>query len=170
MAKMGIKALISTTPELQLRERMDSYQEAVASYGRELQLGQDVALGYRFFIAESQEKAVQQARLYFEEGMKFNGPLDSPLRPEQIQALADPSRFRGVALPTLEEAVSGNTWLCGPPELIVDHLKQVEEDYPGVERVNFGMVMGMPLDVFKDQLTMLAEQVFPAFPGWSNGA
>ena len=170
MGKMGIKALISTTPEPQLRERMQDFQQANASYGRELQLGEDVALGYRFFIAESQAKAVQQARLYFEEGMKFNGPLDSPLRPEQIEALANPSKFRGVALPTLDEAVSGNTWLCGPPALIIDHLKQVEEQYPGVERVNFGMVMGMPLDVFKDQLTMLAEEVLTAFPGWSGKA
>ena len=169
MAKMGIKPLISNTPEPQLRERMEMFQQAAASYGRELQIGQDVALGYRIFIAESQKKAIQEARPYFEEAMKFAAPLGiMKISPEQIDAVANPSRFRGVALPTLEDAVSSNTWLCGPPELIVDHLKQVEKDYPGVERLNVGAVMGMPLEVFKDQLTMFAEEVMPAFSGRSS--
>ena len=155
---------------LGLRERMEMYQQAAASHGRELQLGQDVALGYRVFIAESQEKAIQQARPYFEEAMKFAAPLGlMQIRPEQIEAVANPSRFRGVSLPTLEDAVSSNTWLCGPPEFIVDHFKQVEKDYPGVERLNVGAVMGMPLEVFKDQLTMFAEEVMPAFPDRSGG-
>ena len=171
MAKMGIKTLISNTPEPALRERVEMFQQAAAAYGRELQIGQDVALGYRCFIAESQEKAIQQAQPYFEEAMKFAAPLGlMQLRPDQIEAVANPGRFRGVVLPTLEEAVSGNTWLCGPPSLIIDHLKMVEEEYPGVERINVGAVMGMPLEVFKDQLTMFAEEVMPAFPGWANGS
>ena len=170
MAKMGIKPLISNTPEPQLRERMEMFQQAAAAHGRELQIGQDVALGFRVFIAESQEKAIQQARPYFEEAMKFAAPLGiMQIRPEQIEAVANPSRFRGVALPTLEDAVSNDTWLCGPAEFVVDHLKQVEKDYPGVERVNVGAVMGMPLEVFKDQLTMFAEEVMPAFKGPSGG-
>ena len=169
MAKMGIKTLISNTPEPALRERAEMFQQAAAAYGRELQIGQDVALGYRCFIAETQEKAIQQARPYFEEAMKFAAPLGlMQLRPDQIEAVANPGKFRGVALPTLEDAVSGNTWLCGPPGLIIDHLKMVEEEYPGVERINVGAVMGMPLEVFKDQLTMFAEEVMPAFPGWAN--
>jgi alkanesulfonate monooxygenase SsuD/methylene tetrahydromethanopterin reductase-like flavin-dependent oxidoreductase (luciferase family) len=169
MAKMGIKPLISNTPEPSLRERVEMFQKAALGYGRELQLGQDVALGYRFFIAESQEKAIQQARPYFEEAMKFAAPLGlMQLRADQIEAVANPSKFRGVDLPTLEGAVSGKTWLCGPPGLIIDHLKMVEEEYPGAERINVGAVMGMPLEVFKDQLSMFAEEVMPAFPGWAN--
>jgi alkanesulfonate monooxygenase SsuD/methylene tetrahydromethanopterin reductase-like flavin-dependent oxidoreductase (luciferase family) len=169
MAKMGIKTLISNTPEPALKERMEMFQQAATAYGRELQIGQDVALGYRCFIAESQDKAIRQARPYFEEAMKFAAPLGlMQLSPDQIEAVANPSKFRGVELPTLEDAVSGNTWLCGPPSLIIDHLKMVEAEYPGVERINVGAVMGMPLEVFKDQLTMFAEEVMPAFPGWAN--
>ena len=41
----------------------------------------------------------------------------------------------------------------------------VEEKYPGVERVNLGAVMGMPQEVFKDQLTKFAEGVFPLMRG-----
>jgi len=169
MAKMGIKPLISNTPEPLLKERVEMFQQAALGYGRELQRGQDVALGYRVFIADSQEEAIQQARPYFEEAMKFAAPLGlMQLRPEQIEAVANPGRSRVVALPTLEEAVAENTWLCGPAALIVEHLKKVEEEYPGVERINVGAVMGMPKEVFKDQLTRFAEEVMPAFPGWSK--
>ena len=104
------------------------------------------------------------ARPYFEEAMKFAAPLGlTPLTPEQIGAVADPAHSRGVALPNLEQAVAGHTWLCGPPEMIVEHLQSVQEKFPGVERINLGAVMGMPREVFKDQLTKFADGVMPAF-------
>ena len=85
--------------------------------------------------------------------------------PEQIEAIVNRGRTRGVVLPKLEDAAAGHAWLCGPPELIVEHLKQVERDYPGLERVNLGSAMGMPREMFKEQLSMFAEEVMPAFSG-----
>ena len=164
MAKKGIKALISNTPEPAMGDRAAMYQEASKKYGRNLKLGEDIAFGYRFFIGETEEKAIEEARPYFEEAMKFAAPLGlMQLRPEQIEAVSNPGSARGVELPTLEAAVANKVWLCGPAESIVEHLKAVEQDYPGVERVNLGAVMGMPQDVFKDQLTKFAEGVLPAF-------
>ena len=164
MAKNGIKALIANTPEPALWDRAVMYQEAGKKYGRNLALGEDLAFGYRFFIGETREKAIEAARPYFEEAMKFAAPLGlMQLRPEQIEAVSNPGKARGVELPTLEAAVDNKVWLCGPAESIVEHLKEVEAKYPGVERVNLGSVMGMPQAVFKDQLTKFAEQVLPAF-------
>jgi len=164
MARMGIKALIANTPQDALSGRVSMYQEAAASHGKQLKLGEDVALGYRFFIGQTEQKAIDQARPYFEEGMKFAAPLGlMRLDQAQIDAVANPGKFRGVELPTLESSSASKAWLCGPPELIVEHLKKVEEQYPGVERINLGSVMGMPLQVFKDQLTRFAEGVMPAF-------
>jgi len=164
MAKMGIKALIANTPEEALPGRLSMYQEAAANHGKQLKLGEDIALGYRFFIGETEEKAIKEARPYFEEGMKFAAPLGlMRLDQDQIDAVANPGSARGVELPTLEAASASKAWLCGPPELIVEHLKKVEEQYPGIERINLGSVMGMPLNVFKDQLTKFAEGVMPAF-------
>ena len=164
MAKMGIKALIANTPEEALSGRLSMYQEAAANHGKQLKLGEDIALGYRFFIGETEEKAIDEARPYFEEGMKFAAPLGlMRLDQDQIDAVANPGSARGVELPTLEAASASKAWLCGPPELIVEHLKKVEEQYPGIERINLGSVMGMPLNVFKDQLTKFAEGVMPAF-------
>ncbi len=166
MAKMGIKPVIANNPEPTLGERMRLFQQAQLDCGRETQLGEGVALGYRVFMAESKEKAIEKAKPYFEEAMKFAAPLGlMPLSPEQIESVANGGRSRGVKLPTLEEAVEGGSWLCGPPESVAESLKQAEERYPGVERVNIGSVMGMPLGVFKEQLSIFAEEVMPAFKG-----
>lgn len=166
MAKVGIKPLLANTPEPTLGDRMRMYQQAQSDVGRETQLGEGAALGFRVFMAESKEKAIERAKPYFEEAMKFAAPLGlMPLSPEQIESVANGGRSRGVKLPTLEEAVAGGSWLCGSPESVAESLKQAEERYPGVERINIGSVMGMPLEVFKEQLSIFAEEVIPAFKG-----
>ena len=168
MAKMGIRPLIANNNEPTLGQRLAMFRDAAAAHGRNLQLGEEVSLGYRFFIADSQDQAIEMARPYFEEAMKFAAPLGlTALDPEQIDAVAEAKDGipRGVTLPTLEEAVAGGSWLCGPSEMLVEHLERVEQQYPGVERVNLGSVMGMPLEVFKDQLTRFAEGVMPEFVG-----
>ncbi len=164
MGRVGIKAMVANTPEPALAERMEMYQQAAANHGRELALGEDIALGYRFFIAENREKAIEKARPYFEEAMKFAAPLGlMRLEPEQINAVADPRLRRGVELPSLEAAVESGTWLCGSADDVINHLKSAEAKYPGVERINLGSVMGMPREVFKDQLSRFASDVMPAF-------
>ena len=169
MAKMGIRPLIANNPEPALGERMALFRDAAAAHGRDLKLGEEVGLGYRFFIAESQERAIELARPYYEEALKFAAPLGlTALTSDQIDAVAAGRAPRGVQLPTLEEAVASGTWLCGPPELIIEHFERLEQQYPGVERINMGAVMGMPLEVFKDQLTQFSEEVMPEFVGRSG--
>ena len=164
MGRMGIKAMVANTPEPALGERLAMYQQAAAKHGRELALGEDIALGFRFFLAENREQAIEKARPYFEEAMKFAAPLGlMRLEPEQIEAVANPGLRRGVELPTLESAVETGTWLCGSADDLVNHLKEAEAKYPGVERINLGSVMGMPREVFKDQLSRFAQDVMPAF-------
>ncbi|MCS5665925.1 MAG: hypothetical protein NZ876_00920, partial [Dehalococcoidia bacterium] len=95
---------------------------------------------------------------------KFAGPLGvMPLTAEQNESVVNKGRTAGVALPTLDEAVEAGSWLCGPSEDVVEALKGIEEKYPGVERVNIAAVMGMPLEVFKDQLGIISEEVMPSF-------
>jgi alkanesulfonate monooxygenase SsuD/methylene tetrahydromethanopterin reductase-like flavin-dependent oxidoreductase (luciferase family) len=164
MGRVGIKAMVANTPEPTLGERLEMYQQAAAKHGRELAVGEDIALGFRFFLAENREKAIEQARPYFEEAMKFAAPLGlMRLEPEQIDAVANPRLRRGVELPSLEAAVETGTWLCGSADDLINHLKETEAKYPGVERINLGSVMGMPREVFKDQLSRFAADVMPAF-------
>ena len=164
MAKKGIKALVANTPEPIREERLSTYQKTAQEYGRNLELGEDIAFGYRFFIGDTKEKAIEEAKPYFEEAMKFAAPLGlMQLKPEQISAVGNRAMAPFTDLPSLEAAVENKVWLCGSAESIAEHLKEVEAKYPGVERVNLGAVMGMPQEVFKDQLTKFAEGVMPAF-------
>ena len=47
----------------------------LAKHGRETELGTDLCIGYATFIDDSEEKAINNARRYFEENMKMFAPL-----------------------------------------------------------------------------------------------
>ena len=75
MARHGIKGVISATAEAVVQRWFHDYQAAARRHGRELQLGEDLLLGFRMCIDETVEQAIQRARPYFEEHAKFMGPL-----------------------------------------------------------------------------------------------
>jgi len=166
MAKHNIKALVATTPKDALEERLTMYQDAYARYGKTIELGENIALGFRFFIADTQEKAIEQAKPYFEEAMKFAAPLGLlQLSEEQVSAVANRGGAATIELPTLERQVENETWLCGPPDQIADKILEISEKYPGVSRLNLGSTMGTPLNVYKEQLQLFADKVMPKIKG-----
>ena len=54
-------------------------------------------------------------------------------------------------------------WLIGPPSKVIAQLRQWEADYPGLEQVMLHWAEGMPMAEFKEQLTLFARGVLPAF-------
>ena len=167
MAKNGIKGLIGggaatsgASNEVILR-----WQEALAKAGRDTELGGDLVIGYSTFIADTEQKAIDLARPYFEEYMKMFAPLGFvPLSQEQIDGLGDPRRARSVGLPTIEEMVKGGRYICGPPELVKEKLMAIQETYPGLEEVHVGPPSGgVPEQVFMEQLEWFGKEVMPAF-------
>jgi hypothetical protein len=66
-------------------------------------------------------------------------------------------------LPTIEEAAGQGAYLCGPPAEIVEALRRVEKDYPGLERVSVSHPIGAPESVMREQLEWFAAEVMPAF-------
>ena len=85
------------------------------------------------------------------------------LTPEQIDAVADPKRWRPANLPTLRHAIKAGTWLIGPPEYITEQLMEIQAKYPGLEVVNVGQPVGTPQAVILEQLERFSTQVMPAF-------
>ena len=85
------------------------------------------------------------------------------LTPEQIEAIADPRRARSAGLPTLEQAVAAGSWLCGPPERIIEKIQDIQDRYPGLEAINVGSVIGTPQNVILEQLEIFAKGVMPTF-------
>ena len=167
MVKHGIKGVMGggAAPSGPSHDVVVGWQETLARAGRETQLGGDLQVTYHTFIADTEEKAIAEARPYFEEHMKMFGPLGFlGLTPEVNEALADPRRARSAVLPTLEAAIDRGWWICGPPELVTDKLMAHQETYPGLETVHVGPPAGgVPERVFLEQLEWFGKEVMPTF-------
>ena len=167
MAKHGMKGIIGggaaaggTTDRV-----MEQWRDTLAKYGRETELGEDLIIGYSMHLADTEEKAINEARIFFEENMKMFAPLGfvRGLTNQQIADLGDPAKARHAGLPTLEEAVAGGSWLCGPPESIIEKIQDIQERYPGLEAINVGSVVGTPQNVILEQLEWFGTEVMPVF-------
>jgi alkanesulfonate monooxygenase SsuD/methylene tetrahydromethanopterin reductase-like flavin-dependent oxidoreductase (luciferase family) len=142
-----------------------AWQEAHARLGRHLELGAGLCFGFHFYIADSREQGIREAGKYYEENMKMFGPLRlvRALTDEQIEIMADPSKAPYAKLPRAEDAIKAGGFLCGSPEQIIEHLKGLEEHYPGLERVMVSLSVGVPQTVVLEQLERFATEVMPAF-------
>ena len=174
MAKNGIKGIIGGGAAAggATDKVMEGWRDALRRVGRETELGADLIVGFTYHIAETEQKAIEEARPFFEENMKMFAPLGfvRGLSDDQIEAVADPKRARSANLPTLEQAIEAGSWLCGPPELIIEKLQGAQDRYPGLEEVNVGSVIGTPQSVILEQLEIFAREVMPAFQSQDRAA
>ena len=167
MAKHGINGIIGggVAEGGAIEDVIAAYQEAQMRAGRETQMGENLSIGYHFFLGVSQEKAIAEAGKYYEENLKMFGPLRlvRSLSDEQIDVMGDPRLAPTAGLPDIERAVARGGFLCGPPELIIEQLQELEDKYPGLDRVSVGQPMGCPESVILEQLEWFAKDVMPAF-------
>ena len=167
MARHGIKGIIGggVAEGGAIHDVIVAFRDAYLRAGKDVQLGENLSIGYHFYLADTQEKAIKEAARYYEENLKMFGPLRlvRSLSDEQIEAMGDPRRAPTAGLPTIERAVQRGGFLCGPPELIIEQLKELEEQYPGLDRVGMSHPVGTPEKVILEQLEWLARDVMPAF-------
>jgi alkanesulfonate monooxygenase SsuD/methylene tetrahydromethanopterin reductase-like flavin-dependent oxidoreductase (luciferase family) len=167
MAKYGISGVIGggSAEGGAVERHMVGFQAAYARLGIKLALGEKLALGYQFHIAESREAAMKAAAGYYEENMKMFGELRlvRAITDQQIAAMRDPRLVPNTKLPRIEDAVKAGGFLAGPPADIIAELKAVEKRYPGLERVICTMPLGTPLSVTLEQIERFAKEVMPAF-------
>ena len=169
MAKHGIKGIIGggAAPGGASDQVVQKWREVQASHGNETELGGDLILGISFFIADSEEEAIRQAKPFYEENMKMFAPLGfvRGLTDDQMDALADPARAPHAGLPTLEAAVEAGSWLVGTPEQIIEKMEAIERHWPGLDHVNMGLPVGTPQSVLLEQLEAFGKEVMPQFKG-----
>ena len=169
MAKHGIKGVIGggVAEGGAMNRVIEAYRDANARAGRDLELGENLSIGFHFYIADTQEEATAVAGKFYEENLKMFGPLRlvRALSDDQIDAMSDPSRAPTADLPRIEGAVRTGGFLAGPPEVIIEQLKKVEEAFPGLERVSVSQPVGTPQSVIIEQMEQFAEEVMPAFAG-----
>ena len=167
MVKHGIKGMIGGGAAAggATQEVVRRWRETLAGAGKETELGGDLIIGFSIHLADTEEKAMKEARLFFEENMKMFAPLGffHGLSDEQLVALGDPSRARLAGLPTIEDGVRAGSWLCGPPELVAEKINNIQEMYPGLTQINVGSVVGTPQKVILEQLEWFGKEVMPQF-------
>jgi hypothetical protein len=104
--------------------------------------------------------------------MKMFGPLRlvRALSDEQIEVMSDPRRAPYANLPKVEDAMNAGGFLCGSPAQFVEHLKGLEERYPGLDRISVSLSVGVPKAAALEQLEWFATEVMPAFKPVSAAA
>ena len=167
MARHGIKGVIGggAAGGGAASKTVVAWQEAQARRGRQTKLGENLVVGIMFHIAETEEQAINEARPYFQEWMKMFAPLGfvPGLSDEQIRALADPKLAPRTPLPTIEDAVRGGAWFVGPPQRLIERIGALQDQFPGLEEVHVGQVVGTDERVILEQLDRFASDVMPAF-------
>ncbi|MBT98474.1 MAG: hypothetical protein CL902_07595 [Dehalococcoidia bacterium] len=168
MAKHGIKGIIGGGAATggASDDVVKRWQETLAKHGKETELGGDLIIGIATFIDDTEEKAIGQAKKYFEENMKMFAPLGfvRGLSEEQLTALGRGSEARSAGLPTMEDAVKAGAWIVGPPERVTERLMELQDRYPGLEEMNVGAsVMSTEQSVVLDQLDLFGNEVMPTF-------
>ena len=147
---------------------VEAWQAAHARAGRETELGEDLSVGFHFYIADSQEEAIRQLQPYFQENIKMFGPLRllRSLSDEQIENLkSTEAAVADTTLPRLEDSVANGSVLCGTAEQIIERLHALEEEVPGLESITLGHPSGVTADEIIEQYQRFAEDVMPAFAG-----
>lgn len=174
MAKHGIKGMVGggSAEGGAMHRVVEAWQEAQAREGRHQELGADLCFGFHFYMADSREQGMKEAAKYYEENMKMFGPLRlvRALTDQQIDDMGDPAKAPHAGLPTLEAAIQAGGFLCGSADQLIEHLKKLEERYPGLDRVSISLSVGVPQAVALEQLERFATEVMPAFQGASAAA
>ena len=169
IAQKGFKAVVALTGEVLVKQMFAQYQAAANKAGRQLALGQDMCLGIGFYIGDSRQDAIDKVRPYHDERYKwfavfgFVRYTDSEGRPWGTPGAP-------VGAPSIEDGVQQKAWFCGTPGEFIKYLREMEEAYPGLEDFILQWPEGMPWAEFKDQLSVFAKEVMPAFTGQISAA
>ena len=148
-----------------VHKAMTEFQAAYARHGKHIELGEKLAIGFQFYIADSVEDGIRAAGKYYEENMKMFGELRlvRALTDEQIEAMRDPKLAVNTKLPRIEDAVKAGGFLTGTPTDIIEQLKKLEAAYPGLSRITVTLPLGTPLSAYLEQVERFAKEVMPAF-------
>jgi alkanesulfonate monooxygenase SsuD/methylene tetrahydromethanopterin reductase-like flavin-dependent oxidoreductase (luciferase family) len=164
IAKKGIKGMTALSGEKVVEQFFTTYKDSAAEAGRSVTLGQDMSLGFGFYLADTQKEAIEKVRPYHDERYKWFSPFGL------VRYVDEEGRMWGspgapARTPMVEDGVQQKAWLCGSPEYFIETLKEMEEKYPGLEDVFLQWPEGMPWSEMSDQLEIFSKEVIPVFNG-----
>jgi alkanesulfonate monooxygenase SsuD/methylene tetrahydromethanopterin reductase-like flavin-dependent oxidoreductase (luciferase family) len=162
MAKYGLKAMVTLNGEKILDDVVRAFHTACLRHGRAIALGQDMIWGAGIYLADTQEEAMRRVEPSHDERYKWFAPFGFVrYADEEGRTWGTPGAPARV--PSLRDGVEQKAWFCGPPSQIIDGIKSIEANYPGLEDFMIHWAEGVPPDEFKEQLRWFAKDVMPAF-------
>ncbi|MBM3262113.1 MAG: LLM class flavin-dependent oxidoreductase [candidate division Zixibacteria bacterium] len=164
MIRHGIKGVVPSGGRMD--EIVKKWREALHRAGRETLPGEGLAIVVQVHLADTQEQAIREATTWYEEQVKVLAPLRMMpgLTETQIQATFDPLQAPTAGLPTIRDMVRAGSWICGPPEHVFECLSEIENRFPGLERIVVGAgAMAMPPDIILRDLAWFGTEVLPKF-------
>jgi len=162
MVQHGIKGMVTLNGEVITRQVFAQFQEEAARAGRTLMPGEDLAWGGGLYLAPTVEEGIERVRPYHDERYKWFAPFGFVrYADEHGRPWGTPGAPAGA--PTIEEGVRQKAWLVGPAATVVERLKELEAEYPGLEQVVLHWPEGMSAEAWIEQLRIFASDVMPAF-------
>jgi len=142
-----------------------AYQDAAHRAGKNWQLGENLAIGIFFHLANTREQALREITPLYEEHVKMFAPLGfvPGLTPPQVEAVGRRGGWAAADVPTVEHFMQLGAWFAGTPDDLIAHLKSLETRYPGMQHINLSTPMATPKAVMLEQFQWVAEAVMPAF-------
>src|SRR5205823_351911 len=146
MLRHGIRGLVGGGAATMTEGPIQAYQRVANSMGRNLKLGEGLAIGVSFSLAKTREQAIREMLPYYEEHVKMFAPLGfvPGITPEQVEAAARRGAWDDAGVPTLDHYLELGSWFAGTPDDLVAHLKSFEERYPGMQHINLSPPLTTP--------------------------
>ncbi len=165
MVKHGIKGAVGGGAATMAEGPIKAYQRAGERAGHDWALGENLTIGIFFYLAKTREQAIREMRPLYEEHVKMFAPLGfvPGITPAQVAAVAQRGGWEAAGVPRLEHFMEIGAWFAGTPAQLVEHLKGLEERYPGMEHINLSTALATPTSVMLEQFQMVSEEVMPAF-------
>jgi hypothetical protein len=141
---------------------LHAYRDACARHGHQKELGEDVCWGVGMYLADTEAEAFRRVEPAHDERYKWFAPFgfvryaDEHGRPWGTPGA--PAR-----IPSLADGVAQKAWFLGPPERVVELIREVEAKYPALDQMMIHWAEGLPVKEFKDQLRWFARDVMPKF-------
>jgi alkanesulfonate monooxygenase SsuD/methylene tetrahydromethanopterin reductase-like flavin-dependent oxidoreductase (luciferase family) len=162
MVQHGIKGMVTMNGELITRQVFTQFRDEASKVGLDLALGEDLAWGAGLYLADSVEAGIEGVRPFHDERYKWFAPFGFVrYADEQGRPWGTPGAPTGV--PNIEEGVRQKAWLIGPPSVVIERLRELEAEYPGLEHIVLHWPEGMPADEWISQLRAFARDVMPSF-------
>src|SRR5260370_22444449 len=90
MLRHGIRGLVGGGAATMPEGPIQAYQRVANSMGRNLKLGEGLAIGVSFYLAKAREEAIREMLAYYEEHVKMFAPLGfvPGITPAHVEAVA----------------------------------------------------------------------------------